>query len=262
MDLESITEWTIETQHVYDVHLGETIAPYVALEPLKAILPAKRDDEEIPFDPDGPGGIGLITLTERMRDRWREMNRLWEENKPAVNKMNLSSRLNYYGKLSAQLAWQQGHGDRRVRVVYTSAGRPTAALLHDDNALVESKLFWIACRDEQEANYLLAVINSDVLYESVTPLMTKGQFGARDLQKHLWKLPIPEFDAEDALHAAIAAAGLAAATGAAARLAEVRAEYGADVSVTIARRELRAWLPASPEGKAVEAAVGDLLRAE
>ena len=25
----------------------------------------------------------------------------------------------------------------------------------------------------------------------VTPLMSKGQFGARDLHKHLWKLPIP-----------------------------------------------------------------------
>ena len=263
LDLGSIAEWTIETQHVYDVHLGETVAPYVALEPLKAILPVKRDDGEISFDPDGPGGIRRASLTRLMRDRWQTMNRLWEENKPAVNKMNLSSRLNYYGKLSAQLAWQQGHGDRRVRVVYTSAGRPTAALLDDDGALVESKLFWIACRDEQEANYLLAVINSDVLAEAVNKYTTPNWAGnTRDLQKHLWKLPIPEFDAEDALHAAIAAAGLAAATGAAARLAEVRAEYGADVSVTIARRELRAWLPASPEGKAVEAAVGDLLRAE
>ena len=30
--------------------------------------------------------------------------------------------------------------------------------------------------------------------------MAKGQFGARDLQKQLWKLPIPEYDATEALH--------------------------------------------------------------
>ncbi len=34
--------------------------------------------------------------------------------------------------------------------------------------------------------------------------MPKGQFGARDLQKHLWKLPIPEFDPDNAVACAIA----------------------------------------------------------
>ena len=89
--------------------------------------------------------------------------------------------------------------------------------------------------------------------------MSKGQFGARDLQKHLWKLPIPEFDAGVELHAEIAAAGEAAAAGAAGRLAALREERGADVGVTIVRRELRKWLRASAEGRAVEEAVGRLL---
>ena len=43
--------------------------------------------------------------------------------------------------------------------------------------------------------------------------MNKGQFGARDLQKQLWKLPIPEYDATEALHGEIAAVGEAAAAG-------------------------------------------------
>ena len=89
--------------------------------------------------------------------------------------------------------------------------------------------------------------------------MAKGQFGARHLQKHLWKLPIPEFDAEDPLHAEISDAGRAAAAGAAQRLSELRAERGDKVSVTIARRELRAWLRNSPQGAAAEAAVARLL---
>ena len=40
LDLTAITMKTIENPHVFDVHLGETIAPYVTLNPLKAILPA------------------------------------------------------------------------------------------------------------------------------------------------------------------------------------------------------------------------------
>ena len=82
------------------------------------------------------------------------------------------------------------------------------------------------------------------------------------MEKHLWKLPIPEYDNSEPLHREIAEAGAAAALGAAARLAELRESRGASVSVTIARRELRAWLRAGAEGAAVEGVVGRLLGGE
>ena len=41
LDLTAITEQTIESRHIYDVHLGETVVPYATLEPLKALLPVK-----------------------------------------------------------------------------------------------------------------------------------------------------------------------------------------------------------------------------
>ena len=87
-----------------------------------------------------------------------------------------------------------------MRLVYTKSGVPTAALLEDSAAIVDHLLYWVTCADQQEAYYLLAVINSDVLNELVEPLMSKGQFGARDLHKHLWKLPIPQYDTSDELH--------------------------------------------------------------
>ena len=186
-----------------------------------------------------------------MRERWQTVSRLWEENKASVNKLNLLGQINFWVHLSAQLKWQTDPGDRPVRIAYTKAGVPTAALLHDDNAILDHKLFWTTCKDIDEAHYLLATINSDVLYEMVMPLMPKGQFGARDLQKHLWKLPIPEFDPANPLHAEVSDAGKAAADGAARQLAALQAERSR-VTVTIARRELRNWLRSSPEGRAVE----------
>ena len=98
-----------------------------------------------------------------------------------------------------------------------------ASLLDHNDAIVDYKLFWIACKDTPEAHYLLAIINSDALFEKVTPLMSNGQFGARDLQKHLWKLSIPEFDPEIPLHVAVSDVGEAAA-GAAECLAKLRQE--------------------------------------
>ncbi len=259
LDLTAITGQTVERQHLFNVHLGETVAPYVTLEPLKALLPLKQGDHAIPADEHGPGGIRQGGLERRMRERWRTVSRLWEDNKAPANKMNLLAQLDYMSKLSSQLTRQSNPDSGRVRVLYNQSGAPTATLLEDTTALVDYTLYQIPCQDIREANYLLAIINSDVLYKSVESLMPKGQFGARHLQKHLWKLPIPEFDAGDVRHQAVAEAGVRVASAANDRLSQLRREYGERLTVTIVRRELRKWLRASAEGAAVEGVVGRLL---
>ena len=259
LDLTAITGQAVERRHLFDVHLGETIAPYVALPPLKAILPLKQGDATIPADGDGPGGIRLGGLERRMRERWQIVSALWENNRAPVTRMNLLGQLDYLHKLSSQLEWRENSEDGQVRVVYTKSGEPTASILYDRADLVENVLFWIPCKDVDEANYLLAIINSDALREAVHPLMTKGQFGARDLHKRLWSLPIPQFDPAQELHAVIADAGAVAAAGASAKLEGLREQRRDKLTVTIARRELRKWLRASDEGKVVESAVGRLL---
>ena len=258
LDLAAITGQTLESRHLFEVHLGETLAPYTTLTPLKAVLPLKRGAVELPADSAGPGGIGLEGLEWRMRDRWQTISDLWEEHKAAANKLDLLGRLNYVRNLSAQLEWRANPTGRPVRVAYNSSGTPTAAILVSHDTLVDYTLFWVSCVNMDEANYVLAIINSDALREAATPLMPKGQFGARHLQKHLWNLPIPEFDPEDDLHLSISDTGKKAATGAARRLTRLREERD-NVTVTIARRELRKWLRQSPEGQAVEDAVGRLL---
>ena len=259
LDLTAITGQTVEKSHLFDVHLGETVAPYVTLEPLKALLPLKQGEMAIPADGDGTGGVRLGELERRMRERWQTVSRLWEENKALANNLNLLGQLDYMGKLSSQLEWQLNPNGRPVRLAYTSSGQPTAAILSEDADLVENLLFWVACRDADEANYLLAIINSEALYESVSGMMPKGQFGARHLHKHLWKLPIPEFDPAEELHVVIAEAGVMAAAGAKTILDHLREQRGDDLTVAIVRRELRAWLRTSDEGRAVETAVGRLL---
>ena len=259
LDLTAITGQTVEAKHLFDMHLGETIAPYVTLEPLKALLPMKQGDTAIPISDRGPGGIRLGGLERRMRERWQTVSRMWEENKAPANRLNLLERLDYMGNLSSQLAWQCNPLGRPVRVAYSSSGQPTAAILDGDDDLVENVLFWVPCRSIEEANYLLAIVNSRALYESVSGLMPKGQFGARHLHKHLWNLSIPEFDPTEESHIVIAEAGASAAVGAKAKLDRLREQRGDELTVAMIRRELRAWLRTSDEGRAVESAVSRLL---
>lgn len=127
---------------------------------------------------------------------------------------------------------------------------------------MESTLYWITARSAAEANYLTAVINSFALETALEPLMPKGQFGARHVQKHLWRLPIPEYDDDNPLHRDIAAAAVEATAGATALLQELqtaRAAQGKPTTAIIARREIRNWLAQSKEGARVEALVAQLL---
>ena len=264
LDLTAISGQTVEIRHLYEVYLGETVVPYAVLEPLRVILPVRQGEYRLPTEAEGLGGIRMGGLERRMRERWQTINGLWETNKQPANKLNLLENLDHYRKLSSQLEWQQDKGERPIRLVYTAGGEPTAALVNDDAVLVDETLYWITCRSIEEANYLLAIINSTTLADAVNQYTVPNWSGrTRNLHKHLWKLPIPEFDGSDELHRAIAEAGRTAASGAQRRLGELRQEReqrrGARLTVTIARRELRAWLRHSPEGKAVEDVVQSLL---
>ena len=252
LDLPALAGNTIEAEHVFDVHLGETLVPYATLTPLRAILPVKQGVKTIEYDQNGvPNGA----MERRMRRRWSVINRAWDDNKRPGDSRSLIQQLDYYGKLSSQLAWQGDPDGRPVRIVYNQNGIPTAATLNDDSAIVDYKLYWVLCSDIEEANYLLAIINSDTQYAAAAPLMPKGQWGARDLQKHLWRLSIPEFDGGDATHVAVSDAGRHAAVGVERELERLR-EARPGFRVTIARREIRKWLREWVEGQRVEVLLG------
>ena len=115
-----------------------------------------------------------------------------------------------------------------------------------------------------EANYLTAIINSDAMWKAVIPLATKNWAGnSRDVQKQIWRLPIPEFDETEKMHSDLAGAGAELTEEAEAIWNEIRAEReasGKSTSVTIARRMLREWQTESPQAQQAERLVEMLLR--
>ena len=259
LPLEDLVDGHIEEAHVWDLHLGETVAPYVLLDPRQAVLPVRREGRCLSraTSEDAICGVAAASLAHRMRGRWRAVNRIWEMHKGANNQLDLLQQLDYMGKLSSQLS-----SPAEFRVLYASSGRPTAAVLTDPGPLVENSLFSVACGSLGEAHYLAASINSRTLEDAVKRLMPKGQFGVRHLHKHLWRLPIPVHDPAGDLHAELASLGAQAAVEAASRYTELRAvrhAAGKPTSVTVVRRELRAWLAQSQVGNRIDGLVARLL---
>ncbi len=259
LELAELVNRPIEARHVWNVLMGESIAPYVVLDALQAVLPLSLSSGEIAKENPGWFGIDPLTLAERMRRRWRVINEVWDAQKGANSKLSLLENLDYMGKLSGQLPRSSG---APFRVAYSAGGRPTASVVASQNVLIDCSLYWMGVQTRSEGSYVVAVINSAALEDAAAPLMSKGQFGARNMKKHLWRLPIPKYDDSDSLHVELAKAGEAAAIGAKALWDGVRAERegkGQSTSVTVARREIRQWLSESAEGRRVEELVGRLL---
>ena len=222
LDASPLQPEVIEDIYLFPVHRGDTLVPFGLADPLTAVLPIHTGGDTLPFatsdenaEDDHSRHINVVSLGPLMRDRWEAMNDLWEENKSEGTQLSLIGQLDYLHKLSRQLTRRYEH-----RLVYSKAGQPTAAVLIDPGAVVDGTLYWIGCSSLKETQYLAAIVNSGTLYEAVKPHMPKGQWGPRDLHKHLWKLPIPLYDAANSLHSALADAAASAATHVTAMLAE------------------------------------------
>ena len=269
-DVSALDGNVVHGDNLFDVYLGESIAPFVTLPPLTAALPVDKPSMTLPLDhsscPANPKTgavrhtacvVDIAKLDSRMQTRWNSMSSLWNANKGKNDKKTLYQRLNYHNVLTSQLEWLRNPGDRPIRIAYTGITTPAAALINDNKAILDTALYQVICTDLDEAYYLLAIINSKVLFEAVKPLMPKGQFGARDLHKHPWKLPIPAYDPNDLSLADLSRLGRDAATEA----EKVIADLGTTPpSVTKARAVLRhEWQPYSPTAQHIETAVNQLL---
>ena len=264
-------EGVVSNDHLFDVYLGECIAPYVALDPQKAALPVHRPTMTLPLNHDDCEGdkhdacrLEVVELHSTMQRRWNNAVEMYREAHKNQAIKDLYDRLNYQNILTSQLDYLQGAiaGDGTVRVAYTQSGQPTASVIRDSNAIVDRKLYQTKCQSEDEAYYILAVINSDVLAGAAATFMTKGLYGARDFEKHGWKLPIPRYDANDPLHVRLSELGATAEQECAAMVAnsDIPTKPAGDAQSRAARKMLRhEWQPASATAQAIEAAVAQLL---
>ena len=214
----------VEAAFLRPVLLGESIAPFRVLAPLCAVIPWDAEREEL-LDSEQAAGRGYRRLA-----RWLERTEeLWEQNKRST--LTLLEQCDYYGKLSGQFPIAP------IRVVYTTAGTNlAAATVRDEIAVVDNRLYWAAAESLDEANYLCGILNSDALRAGAARYQSQGQWGARDFHKYVFNLPIPRYDAGDALHRRLADAAATAAE-VAGRVPERDGEY-----FTRTRKRIRAAL--------------------
>jgi hypothetical protein len=238
-------EGPVERTFVRRVALGESIAPYCILGLTTGVIPMDGGVILTAASAAARGQRGLAAWLRDAEAKWTEHSNKGMTGAPRVT---LAQSVNHLQKLTAQAARSP------VRVLYTKAGtRLSACWIEDDDVIVDTKLYWSAANSLEEAAYVSAIINAEVVLDRVQDLQPVGQRDPRDFDNLVWTLPIPEYDASEALHVDLAAAALRAAEVAA------RVELPEDAHFTTKRRLIRRALEADGVAETIERLVDALL---
>jgi len=184
----------VEADFLRPLYLGESIAPFRVLSAIQSVVPWEAEQKH------------LLTAAEAQTHGYAhlagwltEVERMWSQY--GSGRRTILEQLDYYGQLSAQFPIAP------LRVVYTASGTlPAAAFLADPRGIVEHKLYWASIDSELEGRYLLAILNSETARKGAEHLQSRGQWGARDFDKVMLSLPIPQFNSTDKLHRSLARA--------------------------------------------------------
>ncbi len=187
-------EQRVEAQFLRPVLLGESILPFRVFKPFEGVIPVNGDGTVI--DAMGAADRGYQGIL-----RWmRAAEKVWDTY--AYSKMTLIERWNYHNELGAQFPISD------LRVVYAKAGSlPASTIVRHGSAVIDHMLYWFAPETENEAYYLTAVLNSEVVRQQIAGIQAVGQFGARHFDKVMFTLPIPRFEPLNELHRTLASLG-------------------------------------------------------
>jgi len=181
----------MESEFLYPLYLGESIAPFRVLSPILSVIPWHSEQNCLLSSSDAQSR-GYAFLAGWLADA----ERLWSQY--GSGKRTLMEQLDYFGQLTAQFPMA------RLRVVYSKAGTlPAAALLTDIKGIADHKLYWVKVETVAEGRYLLSILNSETARQKAEHLQSRGQWGARDFDKVILSLPIPHFDNSNKLHNAL-----------------------------------------------------------
>jgi len=266
----------VSNDHLFDVYVGECIAPYVALEPLKAALPVHRPTMTLPIDtahcpsqhePNQHSNLCLDVsqLDYRMQRRWESAAGMFEKAHAERSITELFENLNHLNKLTDQLEYLRASANdgNSIRVAYTTSGEPTAAIVEARGTIVESTAYQTVCHSKEEAYYLIAIINSNELAKRAKPLCpTNWAKEIRHFHKHGWKLPIPRYEPSDQLHVRLCELGATAEQECHALIgqSDIMSKPAGDAQSRAARHLLRhEWQPNSAKAQDIEVVVSELL---
>lgn len=185
----------VETKYLFQILKSQGVVPFLAVEKTTLFLPIEEDED-----------TGGYKLTEdRASKGWHYysgLERLYRRYvKQGARVQTLWERINYQNYLVAQ------RQRAPLKVVTMASGTLVkACVVCDPSLIIDSTNYFLPLdvSTEEEAYFLLGILNSPVMTETIRIIQPEGARGAgRHIHKRPYKVRIPPFDPANPIHLTI-----------------------------------------------------------
>lgn len=207
-------EGNVEAEFIYATLLGKDSIPFGHLGFRPVILPVKTMSSGMKLlsytQIQATGAIHFARWYEEAQEGW--VARRTEKSEASFP--NVEDRLDYQKLLSNQ------NPSRRFVVLYNARGADSLTCVIDrreipsfmvDHSSVKPvgfvadyTTYIYETNDADEAHYLCAILNSEVVHKGVKGFQPQGKYGKRDIGRRVFQLPIPQFIRTDPVHMRLA----------------------------------------------------------
>jgi hypothetical protein len=179
---------------IWRTFLAENLAPFRVVGGSFILLPFELTG-------DGPKLVSHNAMMKLgYRNEAKHFERAFTTYEDAKQKLNIYQRLDFQRGLSGQKRF-------KFYCVYNHSGTNLCAAKlkgSDYQWVIYAKLYWFGTDNEEEADYLVGILNSNKVNLTIKPFQSFGALGERDIHRLPLQLPIPKFDSLNERHALVA----------------------------------------------------------
>ncbi len=183
----------IPERFIFDTFLSNHLTPFDISSPAKALLPINRANDG-GWEPISFSSLAIVPSSRIAFDR------IFTAVGPGTSIKDFYDLIDTNRhKLTTQIIPKDGW------LIFMGAGGDLVCAAHvdasqiNDNSIIDQTLYWASVPDEDEAIYLVGLLNSEAINDVIKEFQPRGQFGAR----HIHKLPLgvtPKFNPLDTAH--------------------------------------------------------------
>ena len=148
------------------------------------------------------GKDGLLKRNPEKDVYWGKADKLWKENKGKGKRTpdSLLDQINFNSKLRKQLPVTLEETDL-LQVVYNKSGQHLRAARSSNSKVVENSCYWLKTSSEEEARYLVSLLNSRCLQDAYRECRKSD----RHFETHIWsEVPISCYNPRNDNHLELA----------------------------------------------------------
>ncbi|MCK9426889.1 MAG: hypothetical protein M0Q21_12690 [Ignavibacteriaceae bacterium] len=196
----------IESKFLFRTALSKSILPFALFKPDLVVLPIT-----VTLNDKNEKEIKLHSSDELMSDgylnasKWfKHAENYWDIYRTEKNKkISCENYLNWQNKLTTQ------NINAPFIVLYNTSGINASAVVIDRISvdlefIIDHKTYLSFFNNENEAYYLVSILNSSIPNLMMKDFQSRGLWGARDIHKKILDVYFPQFDEKDAIHLRLA----------------------------------------------------------